>query len=181
MSTMTPMVEYLLALRRPGGGQLVRYGAIQVTVPVFPPGMSITFALTPYFGSYASIEYWHRFSPSIVPGAFMFASSHSGIQLQVGLIGTVHTSESHNTWIEITDSNPVTTIITNVSGVNQFFENVDAFLLVDSEADLEMVREVVRNWGNFTAISDKLDETNRLLREIARGLGVAVAPQPPIQ
>ena len=178
MSTVTPMVEYLLALRRPGGGQLVRYGAIQVTVPIFPAGMEITFTLNPYFGSYASIEYWHKFSPSIVPGSLQFASYHSGMQLQAELIGTVLTAESHNTWIEITESDPITTIINNVSNVNQFFENTDFFLLIDSEADLDMVREAVRNWGAFESLGTKIDETNRLLRDIARGVP---SPEQPIE
>lgn len=166
MSTVTPMVEYLLALEKPGGGKLTRFGGVTVTLPVWPPGLSITFTLTPYFNTFASIEYWHRFSPSIVPGAFNFASSHRGIQVQLGILGTVHTSESHNTWIEITEAEPIVTTIINVSGVNQFFENTESFLIVDSEDDFKAIREVVRNWGAFESVATELRETNQLLREV---------------
>lgn len=181
MSTLTPMVEYLLALRTTagGGGQLVRFGGIQITVPIFPAGMSITWELTPYFGSYCSIEYWHRFSPSIVPGAFLFNSTHSGMVTQAGILGTTLLAESHSTWLEITESDPILTTITNVSGVNQFFENVESFLLVDSEDKLQVIREVVRNWGKFEANGSKIDETNDLLRQIL-GREAIYEPQPPI-
>lgn len=167
MATITPMIEYLLALRTPyGGGQLVRFGGLQITIPIFPAGIEISWAIAPYYGSYCSIEYWHRFSPSIVPGSLYYNVSHSGIQLQVGTIGTTFSSESHNTWIEIFESDPISASISNISGLNQFFESNEAFLLIDNEANLEYTREVVRSWGAFESIGPKLDETNELLREM---------------
>lgn len=172
MTTMTPMVEYLLALRKPGGGQLVRYGAMQFTIPIFPPGMSITWQTYPYFGSYCSIDYWHRYSPAMVPGAFTLVASHAGMVVQAGLVGASILAESHNTWLEITESSPYVVILTNVSGVNQFFEGLESFLLVDSEESLEMVREVVRHWGAYDPVVEALRETNQLLRQLAGGLPV---------
>lgn len=177
MSAITPIIEYLLALTRPGGGKLVRFGGVQITVPVFPPGMSITWAITPYFDAFACIEYLHRFSPSIVPNAFNFNSTHRGMLLQTGLISTIVTVESHNTWIEVTEQEPITTTITNVSGVNQFFESGESFLIIDSEEDLNFVREVVRNQGALESIPGLLKETNQLLRQIAGG---PPAPRPPL-
>lgn len=178
MATMTNVIEYLLALEKPGGGKLVRYGVMLVTVPVFPPGMSLTFTITPYFNSYASIEYWHRFSPAIVPGTLLWDSRHSGMEICAGVCGAVATADGHNLWVEITESDPIITDVTNISGVNQFFETLDFFLLVDTEDDLKIVKEVIRKWGSIGKIEDQLDETNRLLRALIEATPGAVMPSP---
>lgn len=182
MATMTDLIEYLLALRTPEGGAVVRYGVMLTTVPLFPPGMSITFTLTPYFDAFANIEYWHRFSPSIVPGTILWESSHSGMEIHSGLIRSIAYAEGHNAWLEITDANPIITTITNVSGVNQFFETFDFFLLVDNEENFKVVKDVVSNWGAF-ATREQFDETNRLLRALVKatpGAEQVLQPKPPI-
>lgn len=176
MSTMTPMVEYLLALRLPTGGQLCRFGGLQTTVPIFPANTAITWSIAPYFGSYASIEFWHRFSPAMVPGAFNVVSRHVGLELVTGVIGASWTLESHNFWVEITEANNITTTITNISGLNQFFETFETFLLIDSEANMDYVREVVRNWGAFESVRPTIEETNNILRQMLGSGG----PQLPI-
>jgi len=181
MSTMTPLVEYLLAVERPEGGHVTRYGGATTTVPIFPQGLSISYELRPWFGSYASIEFYHRFSPSMVPGAFTFDSISSGVQIISGAIGTIHTMEGNNTWVVITDNDPIITTITNISGVNQFFETGDAFLLIDSESDFDFVKQVIQNWGAFEPMQKQLSDmvreqqyTNDLLRALANG-----TPAPP--
>jgi len=147
MSTMTPLVEYLAAVRSPKGASLVRQGGLQVIVPIFPPASEIAFSLT--FSGYASIAYYHRFSPSMVPGAFTYRSQHSGIELQTGTIGTIHLSEGNNYWLVVTKADPITTTISNISGVDQFFETGDSFLIIDSKEDYEEVMNLIRRWGRF--------------------------------
>ena len=176
MSTMTPLIEYLMALRRPGGGKLCRFGVQLFTIPILPPLMSVTVTVTPYFGSYMSIEYWHRFSPAIVPNTVEWTVRHGGMEIASGLVSQVATDESHNFWLEITESDPSVATITNVTPVNQFYETLDHFLLVDNEEDYLRVKEVIRNWGNDNVLA-ALRETNQLLRAISTG---QPAPQPPI-
>ena len=182
MSTVGDVIEYLLAYERPGGGKIARFGGILITVPIFPAGMTITFSLFPYFNAYANIEFWQRFSPAIVPGALYFDSRHQGIQVQLGVFGTTLNSESHNTWIEVTESAPITTTITNISGVNQFFESVDSFLIVDSEADFKLIKKIIGEWGFMGNLKEEATETNRLLRALVEATPGAVmpSPQPPI-
>lgn len=144
---MGPLIEYLLAYQKPGGGHICRFGTVVITIPFFPAGLEATFFVTPYFNGYASIEFWHRMSPAIVPGAFTWESSHRGMQLVVGTLGAMGIAEGHNVWVEITNSQPVTTVLTNISAIGQFFEVTDLFLIVDSEQDLQELHEVASMWG----------------------------------
>lgn len=176
MATITPLIEYLMALSRPGGGRLVRFGVMLFTIPILPPEIEITVVVTPYFNSFVSIEYWHRFSPAIVPGTVNWIVQHTGVEIASGIVTQVATVESHNFWMEITESNPSVATITNLTRVNQFWETLDHFLIINSEEDYLLVKEIVRNWGAFESVAGKIDETNYILRQIAGG---AVLPRPP--
>lgn len=176
MATVSPLVEYLMALRRPGGGKLCRFGVQLFTIPILPPRVNVTATIMPYFGSYVSIEYFHRFSPAIVPNTVDWTLRHAGVEVAAGLVSAVAVAESHNFWLEITESDPSVATIENVTDVCQFWETLDHFLLIDSEEDYKLVREIVYNWGNDSVL-DILKESNRLLTAIAGG---KPAPQPPI-
>ena len=181
---MTPLVEYLLSLNRAkGAGKLVRLGTFVLTIPAFPPGVTLHWNILPLYGSYASIEIWNRFSPSMVPGAFFCSAIYSGTTIQSGVVGETLTVDSNNYWIEVTNSNYMTFYSTNISSVGQFYEAISQFLLVDTEEDFEFLKEVVRNWGSFESIAGRINETNNILKQLVQlqgGQVLSPAPYPPI-
>lgn len=150
MATMTELTQYLLAYRRPGGGPLCRMGFIQTTVPVWPPGLSISFQLRPEFNSYATIHYHIGFSPAMVPGTFNLEFYHSGVQIMAGVMGVSALAERNNTWIVITEALLGLQILTNISGVAQFCEATDWFLVVDTEDDLNDILDISRRWAGIS-------------------------------
>ncbi len=145
---LNALAEYLLAYRRPKSpGALVRIGVIVLLVPVFPAGETLTFSAYPGKGSYKTIGWGWELSPAMVPGAFLFTTMHSGIELQTGPAGALTLSDSYNVWLEITQNDPMTTTVTNISGMNQFAESIVCYLNIASQEDYEEIMELVRQWG----------------------------------
>jgi len=142
MSFMTPLIESLLAAERPGGGKLCRMGVVQTT-GILPPGFTATFQFAPYFNAYCNIEFWHAGSPSIVPGSLTFASHGRGMELQLNQVNELSIREGTALWLEVTIANPILTTITNDSELNQYFETLDFFLIVDTKSDLQAIRDIV--------------------------------------
>lgn len=167
MATMTELAQYLLAYRKPGGGAICRYGALQTTIPVFPPNLSISWTIFPEFNAYASIHHRVEFSPAMVPNAFWLDAAHSGMASTSGFLSTMILAHGVNTWAVVTESDPVYEILTNMTALNQFCEAIDYFLIVDSEEELIEINKIVRNWGSVLGVREQLSETNRLLRAIA--------------
>lgn len=145
--TLPPLIEYLLGVRGAGGGPLARLGVIQTTVPVFPPAMTVTYMTYPVFGSYISIEFFYRVSPVMTPGAFNFDISHAGASIQSGAVGALALAEGWNVWLEVTQGQPIRNIVTNISGLNQFLETLDFFLVISTEADYKEVKQLIQLWG----------------------------------
>lgn len=153
MSTLGPLVEYLLAVRDKAGGQICRMGVTLATVPVFPPGLALTYLSYPPGNSFAGIEFWHDFSPAMVPDVFSVAVSQQGLTMTSGTISETGTQHpGHNLWIVYTEGDPIRTVITNISGVDQFFEVEYLTLIVDSEAYYKMVLDIVRHWGTASPL-----------------------------
>jgi len=175
MSNLTGLAEYLLAYTLPGGGKVCRYGFEVETIPIFPPDTSVTFTITPYFGAYAAIEFYCKVSPAVVPGTIELVSSHSGMEISAGVLGELCLTEGLNFWIEITDQNPVYTILTNVSTVSQFYEVIDMFLLIDNEANYEKVKELIRLYGGSRDLVEA-QRTNHLLESLVRATPGAKMP-----
>jgi len=180
MSTMSHLIEYLIAAQRPGGGHLVKFGGQSVQVPVFPAGLSVSATYAPDDTAYAIILYYQRFSPVLVPNAFEIATSHSGMQVSVGALDSTMISEGHNLWIVSTHPESLLATWTNVSGINQFFEIEHAFIIVESREDMHIVDDIIRDWGSSSRMVSIQEQTNRLLEQlvVAQG-GTTLLPRPP--
>lgn len=165
--TYQGLIEYLLAIKRPKGGKLCRFGLLLTTIPVFPPNLQVVFTLRPQFGAYANLWYWHRANPGTVPGAIQWFSSQAGMELSTGTIFQTPLAEPKSLWLEVTQASPIVTRAVNVSGLNQFFETADLFLIVDTEEDLKEIYQIVGAWNNSYRVERMLGETNRLLRKLA--------------
>jgi len=154
---ISPLIEYLLATGRAGGGKLVKFGATVVTIPIWPAGLTMTFVTSPPGNAYANIRYAQTVPPSMVPDAFYVESYHQGIAVQLGNI-TESTYGKHYFWIEFLRDSPVTTIIQNISGMNQYFEIAQEFLVIDSEADYRKVRKIIDEWNRVFKVKKGEEE-----------------------
>jgi hypothetical protein len=152
MGQLSPLAEYILAYTLPDGGKLARYGVVQYYIPVLPPGTEVAFDIYPWFNSYCCIAVRTQMSPSVQPGTINFRTSHEGVIVTSGPIGTLATSESHDIWLEITRTAPVRTIVSNISNLNVFFEAVDIYLVVQAEDDLKAIRELIARYGNMEKV-----------------------------
>ncbi len=151
--TLTPLIEYLLGITRKGGGKLCRLGIVQITVPIFPANTTITYTTEPYFSAYANIWFWWRLSPAMVPGAFNVNIRHSGMPRALGLLGaTALTLPGYQIWLDVRRGDPIVNEVTNISGVGQWFESQDFFLIVDTEDDLKKVQAISREWGRHEGV-----------------------------
>lgn len=144
---LAPLAEYLLSYRTPTGRQLARLGVIQTTVDSFPPGTTITWDVFPEFGSFCNIEIYYRVSPSMVPDAFIFDIIHQGTEIQAGTAGASIFAQGYTTWIVVTRANPLRISVTNISGLNQYLQNSEMFLIIDNQEDYRAVLELAKAWG----------------------------------
>ncbi len=143
---LTQLSEYLLAYQRSQGSPLVRLGTQYFTIPIVPPRTKISVRVTPYAGAYASIIFWLKQSPAVIPNIFSLELQHKGVAYQSGLIGSINTSTSYNTWIEITDRDYALSSVTNLSNCNQYYDTSILFLVVQTEEDLDYIHELIRNF-----------------------------------
>jgi len=164
--TLGSLAEFILAYRTPDGRGLARLGVVQTTVDMFPPGAAVTYDSYPPYNAYASITYWNRGSPQMVPGAFELESYQAGVQQITGNIEQVNLSEGQNVWIEITNDKPARTTITNLSGLNQFFQQWAFYLVVDSPEDLKDIHNLIRKWSNTDEVSKQLIIMNDNLKNL---------------
>ena len=182
---MGELVRYLLSLEEEGGRRLVQMGVIQTTIRIMPPGVTVVFDIVPEDGKYAAIYFWHRASPEIIPGVFDWRSQHFGMELLTGPAREASLVEGHDVWLVITRSQPIHTVLTNISGLNQFFETIDFMLLVDSEEDLNKIRAEIQRWNQRStagvpgALLEEAQETNRLLRKLTK-IPTLQLPPPPV-
>lgn len=163
---MSPLVEYLLTYQRPaGGGNLCRLGVDYTIIFDFPANYTITYDIYPLSGVAYAIMFYHRWSPSIVPLSTAIDVTHKGIILLGGgtAPGEITYEEGQTVWFEISQQNPMRSIYSNVSGLTQLHEALDYYILVDTEEDMAMVRDVVHNYGG--------KETANLLRDVNTKLG----------
>lgn len=145
---MPPLVEYLLAVPHPKGGtgKLCQMGYTHLVVNAWPPGITLRYTAFPKGNIYCCIDYYGMFSPSMVPEAFLINITHSGLSIAEQTAGTVDLREGTNYWVEVTHNNPIRNVVTNVSGLVQFFESLDMYLMIQSEEDYNLVHQIVSEW-----------------------------------
>ena len=143
MPRMTPLVESLLAYTDPYGGKVCRLGTVQIIIPVLPPGATVVLQSAPFFNAYMNIDFSHILSPDVVPGTIDWVGYQRGMERQARTLGTLSAQESESAWIEYTIADPLVIEVTNTSPLNQYFEALDLFLIVDTKTNLAAIRDIV--------------------------------------
>ncbi len=139
----TRLTEYLLSIQNGRGSRLVEWGAIQTLIPIFPGNMSVTWTNSP-MGGYANISYYTNFDPTMLPNAFEVTAMQAGNYVINGVItaGMLLQPPVYH-WVLITPSSPSIVTITNLTAFNQYFAEIDFYLVIHSEADLKRVMEAL--------------------------------------
>ncbi len=146
MAAISSLAEYILGYTTPTGQKLARFGSQTYTINLLPPNEPINFILSPLYG-YANMYFWHRFSACILPNTIFYEITHRGIIVNSFFLSSVSISADLPTLIEVTQRDPLIVRITNLSGVNQFFEGMDCFLVISSPTELTEVQKLVRTYG----------------------------------
>ena len=137
-------IEYLLTLERPGGGRLTHVGLTQTIIPIFPPATTLNYQSRPRQGMYATIWFKSLFSPVMVPNAFTLWGQQYGAMWMSGTVTQLIIEQGAEYLIMVTEGEPYLGSITNVSGLNQYWEGTTVFLNIASEEDLKLVRAELR-------------------------------------
>jgi hypothetical protein len=166
MADYSTLAEYLLAVQRPDGGHLCRYGGNLNRIDNFPPNFTVTVASYPKFGSYCTIQWMAIISPHMIPDAFYYTTQQSGIVYAGGLLSEVAFGKG-NIWLEVLESDPIITTLTNMTPLMQYYEFANLYLILQSEDDYKMYKNLVREWyASERVVSEKLDKTNEILARL---------------
>ena len=162
---LSPIVEYLLSLNRPGGGRLCYQHRMQFLIDPYPPLTQLLWSLAPPLNSYAAIKYSGTVSENTIPGAFFMEAVHAGNLYISGFIEADWMREYLAYFLMFTRSEPIYFRLVNTSTLNQQFIGTQWSLLITTEQDLQAIN---RHLAEYSAnVTGKLaQETNQLLRQI---------------
>jgi len=132
---LSPLAKRIISTRGSGGSPLAQLALLQTIAPVVPPFTTFAYSFSPKRGAYAAIVDFFRLSPQMMPGVFNIERMHSGTGVLPLIVSTLVLTEGVQPWMEITANNRLTTIVRNVSPLNQYFEVEDVFLIVSSQDD----------------------------------------------
>lgn len=171
------VIEYLLTLRKPGGGHLVHQGASQTIVPAMPPNIEVVLQVFPLGDDYADIVYSSYIDPSVVPGAFYGWGQYFGARSYEGTLTTGFLTYPLETLVFISQSEPGLASIRNLTALNQYYAGMAFFITIASEDDYNTVMDALKHMGTSAKSEQLAEEANCLLSIMA---GVEAGPRPPI-
>lgn len=157
MSAISHYIEFLQTLTRPGSddpGALCSDIGVEYLYPIIPPFFSTYFASTiastiaaRNFTAYATVFYRIKFG-YIVPGAFNLNIRSGGVSNYSGTITGYALEDGIDCLFFMTPEKFNTFYITNLTPLNQHFEMVSRYLLIQSEADWKLVKKYLK-MANF--------------------------------
>ncbi|MDD4985457.1 MAG: hypothetical protein PHQ43_06660 [Dehalococcoidales bacterium] len=146
-------------------------------IPVFPSGQRLDFTGRPETGTYAWIEYKLRFGTAMVPNTFAVEGSQYGTRLYSGVLTEELLARELNFFVLITEQEPSSSSVTNVSPLAQYYEASGEFLLIPTLNDMKVITDALRRLHTS-------QESERLLQQADYLLGLLVGeptePMPPV-
>lgn len=144
---LSPLIEYLKALERPGGGHLCQHGASQAIIPILPAGFRVIVDMVPPTNIYATIIF-HAGWAGMLPHAWEKSWFSSGAAVFSATLTQNYIDFGIDTFVIVTDSLPVHVELENVSPVNQYYEHNYMLLTIPTLEDLNLLREAIRGYAN---------------------------------
>lgn len=181
MSTLSPLVEYLLAYEREDGGRICWLGA-STAIIWLPGNFTATFDTYPGGTNFADILFYYRESPSDVPEALQQDSWGEGLQLSLGPITTVMMDAEAGSWHVIRQDSPTHTTLLNRTNLMQREDYAQQMLVIANEPDYKFVMALIRDWCTNYRIAIELEKQTVTLQALASAQGVTVPiPRAPIR
>lgn len=176
------IINYLLTLTYPGSDprrlQPVCYmGAYQLIIPAFPAGLTINLVGGPLHGVYAWLDFNLQFGSDMVPNVFAATGTQYGSTTYSGILTQRFLNESHLHFVLVTDQEPSTASITNISPLAQRYDAYGEYLVISSPADMEMISDALRRLHTSKTSESLLQQADYLLGILA---GQPAEPRPPL-
>lgn len=173
------IIMYLLTLRYPGSGlergNYVCYrGILQTIIPLMPAGSTVNFTIRPLHGVYAWLSWVSRVGSEVVPNTMTGSIAHYGSTPWSGLVTQRGRDDPSEYFVFITDQEPASVSVTNISPLAQRFETIADFIVIPSPEDLKIVYDALLRLHTSTV-------SEQLLQQVAHLLGVISGrPQEPL-
>lgn len=139
MALLPNAIEYLLTIKTPEGRQIVHQAISQIYVTLFPAGAQLNIEIPPAHGDYANIIYVLRGNDEVLPNIFHVTLAIQGNNAIDAILTSDGLRQEIGAFGIITKSIPARAVITNLSGITQFFSFAIGYLVIRTEADFKMV------------------------------------------
>jgi len=148
MPYLPTLIEYLSALRAPGGGRICRPGRINIEFDL-PAGMRVELTLLPPFNAYACIKYGMSYD---VPPRVLFLETVQGGSMYIqGTINEDVMRETLGYYIIYTNADPITAYVTNNSMALQRIRATQWNLIINTEADFNILSHCLYEYQKETS------------------------------
>ena len=139
------IIETILSMERPSGGQLAEMGGTITNVPAFPPRTTLESTVTPRAGVYCLIVFYAATSPSSLPDAFDFYIQHAGHGIYGGNWSILPIVTGIPGWAIVTQEAPLIATAINQSGLTQRAEMGYFYAVVYSEEDYAQIIKMLKD------------------------------------
>lgn len=173
------LIDFISSLRRPGGAELGERGAYQLRYTAFRPFATVKHALSPRASHYAAIGQRLSFGHDIVPDVFTVVANYSGGGTYSGVLTKTVIENGFSDFMLLTHANPLHLSATNTTGLFQYYEAVIYFFTIPTKGDLDFILAALDDLSN-SGERARMDETNRLLKDIRAALKPSRVPLPPL-
>jgi len=176
------IINYLLSLTYPNSDpkrlQPICYmGAYQLIIPVFPAGQTMNLVGGPLHGVYAWLDYDLQFGSDMVPNVFAASGTQYGSTTYSGILTQRFLNESHPHFVLVTDQEPSSASITNISPLAQRYDAYGEYLVITSPQDMEIITDALRRLHTSQESERLLQQADYLLGILA---GQPTEPMPPV-
>lgn len=151
-------VEFLLTVRRPGGGSLVHQGASQIVLKLVPPGLELTYSTFPLGSDFCDLVYRLQIDPTVVPGAFYSWGAYHGSRISGGIVTADLIGSPLDSFVFISHSEPAQAYLRNQSRLAQNWSASTFYLAIANEDDFLLVQSSLSEigWGKAIANENNL-------------------------
>ena len=150
-------IEYLLTLRRPGGGRLVAQAAFQIMVPILPPHQVVTVNVSPATGEFAHFYYKMGFDLAMIPNSTFATIQQYGVKWVDAVISQDWMLHAADIFVPVTHAEPTFFQLTNMTDLNQYASGTIAYLIIKNEEDYENAYAALARMGTSSKLENLLD------------------------
>ncbi|GAI57149.1 unnamed protein product, partial [marine sediment metagenome] len=143
------IIAYLLTLKYPGSESermnwVCYRSAVQLIIPLMPPGTTISYTAQPLHGSFAWLYFSTRIGTDMVPNSFIGTIHQYGTTPFTGLVTQRMRDDPMEFLLLVTEQEPIHTSVTNLSPLAQRLESYGDLIVIPTPHDLRVVIDALR-------------------------------------